>query len=220
MVDGHGARHVDDAALDGAVGRRLVAALETPAGAGVDDGAAADLAHLGDDVLAHEEEALETHVKNEVPFLLFELVDGLADGDARVVVQDVDAAELCDDGIDGIDHALLVGDVALEEGGVAAGVAQLLRGSLRFGTHVDDGNARAVGGEHLRNAEANAGTGACDNCNLTGKVQRISLLNHNIDLLSNNGRSRESTLFPFSYGYPFISKDRSTFSRCRKKIDF
>ena len=191
MVDGHGAGHVDDTALDGAVGRRLIAALETPAGAGVDDGAAADLAHLGDDVLAHQEQALETNIQNEIPFLLLELVDGLTNGDARVVVQDINAAEPVDDGLDGVDDALLVGDVALEEGGVAAGIAQLLRGSLGLGAHIDDGNARAVGRQHLRNAQTDAGAGARDNSDLTGKVQRISLLNHDIDLLSNYGRSRE-----------------------------
>ena len=170
MVDGHGARHVDDTALDGAVGSRLVAALEAPSGAGVDDGAAADLAHLGDDVLAHQEQALETHVKNEVPLFFAQLVDTLAHRHAGVVVQNINAAELGDDGVDRVDHALLVRHVALEERGVAAGVAQFLRGSLRFGAHVDDGNARAVGGEHLRNAEADAGTGARDDRNFADQV--------------------------------------------------
>jgi len=126
---------------------------------------------------------LQAHVQHKVPLLLGQDGDGLADGDAGVVVQDVDAAELVHDGLDRSDDVLLVGDVTLEEGGLTAGVPHLLGGLLGLVAHVNDGHGGAVGGQQLCHAQANAGAASRDNSHLTSQVQRIFLLQHDHFLL-------------------------------------
>ncbi len=93
VVDRHRLGQQHHGALGGAVGRGTPAAGQTPARGGVDDRAAAGLGHHRDRLLRHQEDRLDVHRHQPVPFLFgrFEQV-GTPD-DARVVDQDVETAE-------------------------------------------------------------------------------------------------------------------------------
>ena len=188
MVDGHGAGHVDDAALDRAVSRRLVAAFQPPAGTGVDDGTAAGLSHLGNDVFAHQEQSLETDVQHEIPFLFAERVDGLAHGDPGVVVQDVDMSKRGDDAFDSLLHVLFVRYVAAEKLHVSSRFAEFACFLFACRVHIHDRDGSAVGGEHVRDREADAGTCPGDDGGFSTEIQIVFSFKHSALLSAREGQ--------------------------------
>jgi hypothetical protein len=120
--------------------------------------------------LRHEERAARVDVLHEVVALHRQLL-GAGDGDrARVVDDDVDAAEPLDRLRDGARHRLLVADVAHDRQGLAArrldrlgsGVDRALELGVRLGGLGDQRDVRAIAGGALRDREADAAARAGD----------------------------------------------------------
>ena len=106
-----GARELHDAALAGGVGRREAGAEDRHHRADIDDLAAARRLHGRVDRLRAQEGAGEVGLDHAVPFREIELVRRLADVDAGIVDENVDAAELAADALDHGGDRGLVGDV-------------------------------------------------------------------------------------------------------------
>ena len=104
----------------GVVGLSGLAHLAEDAG-DVDDASPALFEHGADHRLNAEIGRSEIGLQNGVPVGAFHAHDELVAGDAGIVDQDVDFAELGDDGFDGGFNLLFVGNVESECGCCAAG---------------------------------------------------------------------------------------------------
>ena len=119
-----GLGHERDRTLGGVVGRYVEVTDEPVDGGNVDDAAAAGLTQKRDGMLGAEEDALDVHREDRVPLRLGQLVRRLIDAaDARVVHEDIEAAEAACDLWQALAHLLLDGHVEGEAGGLAARAA-------------------------------------------------------------------------------------------------
>ena len=117
--DGHG--QADQSGLrSGVVGLPRLAHLAENAG-DVDDASPALLEHGADDLLDAEIRGSQIGLQDGVPVGALHAHDELIAGDAGVVDQDIDLAELGDGGLDGGLDLLFVGDIESEGRGFAAG---------------------------------------------------------------------------------------------------
>src|ERR1035441_1924275 len=129
----------------------------------VDDAAPVARAHAGQDGLGHQEARLQVDCDQLVPILLGDLFDALHAGDAGVIHQDFDVAELR---LDGIHQAIDAGadrDVGLDGDTAAPEAGDLRFRVLRVGgaSPVIDRQVGACPGKCYRDgtADAPAGTG-------------------------------------------------------------
>lgn len=90
----------------------------------------------------------DVDVHHAVPFGVVVVLDGALGADARVVDQDVEAAEFGDGGGDGLADGGVVGDVG------AVGEQRLLHGGR---VQVEDGDLGAARGQEFRGGPADAG---------------------------------------------------------------
>jgi hypothetical protein len=142
-------------------------AAEPGAGRDVDDRSAAGGKHLADLGLQAEPDAGEVDGDDAVPSLAGVAGDGagLAVG-AGVVDGAIESSEMVDGLSDGGLDLVFVGDVEVDEDGVAAGGLYRRDGGLAAcGVYVSDGDAGAAGGEVVRGGAADAGGGASDEGN-------------------------------------------------------
>src|SRR6266446_2874132 len=141
-------------------------------------------AHVGQDGLAAQEGAGEVHVEDAAPLLFVQVLHQLRRGDARVVHQDVDPAEvghgLAHQGVDLVGLA----DVCGHRDGPPAPLLNGFRGRCRtLSVDIGHGHGGAGFGQHGGDARANPGTGSGDNGHparqllITGTDPRFSSLN-------------------------------------------
>ena len=107
------------------VGRGARASHQSVNGRGVDDGAAANLAHFGDGVLGAQEHALGVDVHLAVPDVHGRVLDVCGRAGAGVVYNHVQPAVGGQRRLDGLLPVLVAGDVELHEDCVAAHFANL-----------------------------------------------------------------------------------------------
>ena len=140
---GAGARELHDAALARGIGRREAGAEDRHHRADIDDLAAAGRLHRRIDRLRAQEGAGEVGLDHAVPLGDVERVRRLADVDAGVVDEDVDAAELAGDALDHGGDRGLVGDVGGHGDRLGAGLLELRDGGGRFRFVAADDRDRA-----------------------------------------------------------------------------
>src|SRR5207247_6091835 len=119
VVECHGAGQDDDGALGGGVGGEAARA-ERRNRRHVDDGAAARAPQGGDGVLGGQKHAVDVDGHQPAPVLFALVDDGAAAADADVVVEEVEAAEAVEGGLDHGGAVGGLGDVGLEGEGLAA----------------------------------------------------------------------------------------------------
>ena len=120
------------------------------------------LAHVGHRGERRVERGLEVHVEDEVPQLIVEVVEGLVAGDARVVHEDVDLAELGGGRLEHRAGLVELDGVVGGDLGLAAGVLDGLRGLLggfRVDVVHDDRRALLCQAKGRSPADASAGSG-------------------------------------------------------------
>ena len=165
-------------------------------------------------MLTHKEQALQTHVQHKVPLLFGQVGHGLANGDARIIMQNVDASELLYNGRNCGGDALLAGDIALEKSRLPSGVPHLLRLFFRLVAHIHNGDCRAVGGQQLRHAQSNTRAAAGDDGHLPGQIQGIFLLQHHKFLLYLLNVS------VWQFFCQYTSKKHANFQKAEKDVVF
>jgi hypothetical protein len=121
---------------------------------------------VGQDRLTTQEGAREVHVEDAAPLLFVQVLNQLRRGDARVVHQDVDPAEvrhgLAHHGVD----VAGVADVCGHRDGPPAPILNYFRGRCRtLSVDIGDGYGGAGFRKHGGNARADPGTGSGDNGN-------------------------------------------------------
>ena len=137
---GQGLGHADEPRLAGAVVDLARVAPQGHHGAEVDDAAVAGLHHGPSGGLHGEEGPLEVGLDDRVEVLLLEHHGQVVPGDARVVDQNVQGAQLLHGGVDEGFYGGGIGHTALDGTGLDAQGLQLLSGRLCRG-----GVARPVG---------------------------------------------------------------------------
>jgi hypothetical protein len=119
---------------------------------------------VGQHGLAAQEGAGEVHIEDAAPLLFVQVLNQLRRGDARVIHQDVDPAEvrhgLAHHGVD----LAGVADVCGDRDGPPALTLNSFRGRCRtLSVDIGDGHGGAGFREHGGNARADPGTGSGDN---------------------------------------------------------
>src|SRR6202007_1410403 len=100
VVDGHGLGHQDDGALGSAIGDGPRTSGEAPSGGGVDDRTAVRCGHYRDYFAGHKEDGFYIDGHHRVPIWFIDL-DGRRPPDhARIVEEDVKAAEFAEGAFD------------------------------------------------------------------------------------------------------------------------
>ncbi len=158
------------------LGRRIVRGVRIALLAGdrgdVHDAPVFLLEHRRHDRLADDEGAVEVDAQNFPPFLEIGLPDRLVDaGDAGIVDEDVDLAERRQRRIARLFNGGGVGDVDLEDSGLAAD--RLHRFLGQRGVKVPDRNLGAGGGEALGDGAAKALRAAGDDCDAPVEIDLV-----------------------------------------------
>ena len=165
-------RQAEQAGLGrGVVGLADVAGLADDR-ADVDDAAGPAVQHVLQDRPRQVEGAGQVDLDDVVPVLRGHLPDGLVQGDARVVDQDVEAAVPVEDLLD---HPLAVfgdADVALVQAGARVVGDELLGGLLAV--RVARGDLDTAGGEPLADRPPDAPDTPGDQCDLAGHVSHAA----------------------------------------------
>src|SRR6185312_1122530 len=137
----------------------------------IHDAAPAAAAHSRQSGLRDEEAGLEVRVDDVVPIIFGDGIDRLRVGDAGVVDEDVDGAQLGFDGADELRDLSGDGDIGLDGDGAASELADFGGDSFGFCSAVNevDGNIGSGGGESQCNAAADATAGAGDESDAADK---------------------------------------------------
>jgi hypothetical protein len=142
-----------------------------------EDPAVAAAHHAADDRSETEKTTPDIDRKKAIELLDRQLPDLRGAGDARVVDQDVDAAELRFDGGDACGDRLLIGDVELYAEGPAAEPASVSLGSFTIEVRERDGAARLC--KRLADGVADAGRRAAAGYQRNAAVESKALLAQN-----------------------------------------
>ena len=150
QVNRHAAGQIDQPALGRPIGRHGGIADNAAGRRNVDDGAGLLGHHVRDDGLTHQERAGQVNTQNPVPLLQAGVLDGFAQNDPGVVVQDIDPAKGGQTALGQTHRRGFLGNIAsLEHGLAAVGIDRGRHPLALFAQHVAQQQPGALLGKRL-----------------------------------------------------------------------
>src|SRR5690606_33866881 len=133
----------------------------------IDDAAPAAFDHAGETGLGHVETAAQVDAHDVVPIVIAHPGEGAVAGDAGIVDDDIDRADLCRDAGAAVEAGLMVADVPFI-GGDAGPIGKFARPFVIAAIVGDDGDAHVA--QLQRNGFPDAATAAGDDCDTCHEI--------------------------------------------------